>query len=57
MLLAMVEGMVEAMAGAGKPLRLELPWWEPWSLTRALAERLGRDGLVLLEGDGSALGG
>jgi para-aminobenzoate synthetase component 1 len=52
-----VEGMVEAMAGAGKPLRLELPWWEPWSLTRALAERLGRDGLVLLEGDGSALGG
>ncbi|MEB3169160.1 MAG: anthranilate synthase component I family protein [Synechococcaceae cyanobacterium] len=40
-----------------KPLRQELPWWEPWALTRALAERLGRDGLVLLEGDGSALGG
>ncbi|MFO0016146.1 MAG: anthranilate synthase component I family protein [Synechococcaceae cyanobacterium] len=57
----MVEGrgaaMGAAMAGAGKPLRLELPWWEPWSLTRALAERLGRDGLVLLEGDGSPLGG
>ncbi|MFN7900712.1 MAG: anthranilate synthase component I family protein, partial [Synechococcaceae cyanobacterium] len=49
--------MVEAMAGPGMPLRQELPWWEPWSLTRALAERLGRDGLVLLEGAGSARGG
>lgn len=38
------------------PLRRELPWHEPWALALALAERLGSDGLVLLEGDGSALG-
>ncbi|MFN9619299.1 MAG: anthranilate synthase component I family protein [Synechococcaceae cyanobacterium] len=33
-----------------------LPWREPWPLCRALAARLGTDGMVLLEGDGSALG-
>jgi para-aminobenzoate synthetase component 1 len=38
------------------PLRRDLPWQEPWPLSIALAERLGRDGLVLLEGDGTALG-
>ncbi|MFM7360647.1 MAG: anthranilate synthase component I family protein [Cyanobium sp.] len=38
------------------PLRRDLPWQEPWPLSLALAERLGRDGLVLLEGDGTALG-
>jgi para-aminobenzoate synthetase component 1 len=41
---------------APEPLRRALPWHEPWSLALALAERLGRDGLVLLEGDGSSLG-
>lgn len=38
------------------PLRRELLWQEPWPLCLALAERLGSDGLVLLEGDGTALG-
>jgi para-aminobenzoate synthetase component 1 len=38
------------------PLRHDLPWQEPWPLSLVLAERLGRDGLVLLEGDGTALG-
>ena len=33
-----------------------LPWWEPWALTLRLAQELGTRGLVLLEGDGSALG-
>ena len=36
--------------------RLDLPWWEPWSLTRALTRHGGREGLVLLEGDGSTFG-
>jgi para-aminobenzoate synthetase component 1 len=38
------------------PLRRQLPWQEPWALALALADRLGREGLVLLEGDGSPLG-
>ena len=38
------------------PLRRDLPWREPWPLCLALAERLGSEGLVLLEGDGTALG-
>ena len=33
-----------------------LPWLEPRSLARVLADRLGLDGLVLLDGDGSPLG-
>ena len=37
-------------------LQLPLPWWDPTALARALAERCGREGLVLLEGDGSPLG-
>jgi para-aminobenzoate synthetase component 1 len=37
-------------------MRLDLTWQEPWSLTLRLAQRLGRDGLVLLEGDGTPLG-
>jgi para-aminobenzoate synthetase component 1 len=36
--------------------RLDLPWWEPWSLTLALGQRGSREGLVLLEGDGSTFG-
>ncbi|MFM7266002.1 MAG: chorismate-binding protein, partial [Cyanobium sp.] len=38
------------------PQRREIPWSEPWLLCRRLAQRLGNDGLVLLEGDGSRLG-
>ena len=38
------------------PLRRQIPWIEPWLLTRRLAGRLGAEGLVLLEGDGSPLG-
>lgn len=37
-------------------MKRPLPWSEPWSLARRLAGLLGTDGLVLLEGDGSALG-
>lgn len=33
-----------------------LPWQEPWALTLQLAEQLGPQGLVLLEGDDSPLG-
>ena len=33
-----------------------LPWREPRALARVLARHCGRDGLVLLDGDGSALG-
>ncbi len=33
-----------------------LPWLEPRALARVLAQRFGRDGLVLLDGDGSPLG-
>ncbi|WP_094585317.1 MULTISPECIES: anthranilate synthase component I family protein [unclassified Synechococcus] len=33
-----------------------LPWLEPRALAVVLAERFGRDGLVLLDGDGSPLG-
>ncbi len=37
-------------------MKRPLPWSEPWTLARLLAGPYGRDGLVLLEGDGSALG-
>ncbi|MEB3200529.1 MAG: anthranilate synthase component I family protein [Synechococcaceae cyanobacterium] len=37
--------------------RRELAWQEPWVVASALADRCGEDGLVLLEGDGSPLGG
>jgi para-aminobenzoate synthetase component 1 len=37
-------------------LKRDLPWREPWALTLGLAQQLGPRGLVLLEGDGSALG-
>ncbi|MDM7936652.1 MAG: anthranilate synthase component I family protein [Cyanobium sp. CZS 48M] len=33
-----------------------LPWREPWPLVNWLAERLGLEGLVWLDGDGTALG-
>ena len=36
--------------------RLDLPWWDPWTLTQALTRQGGSEGLVLLEGDGSAFG-
>lgn len=42
--------------GPSPPLRLELPWRDPWAVARSLAGRLGADGLVLLDGDGSSLG-
>lgn len=38
------------------PHRRELPWWEPSALAEALAGELGSEGLVLLQGDGTALG-
>ena len=38
------------------PLRQSVPWHDPWRLAVALAERLGRPGLVLLDGDGSRFG-
>ena len=37
-------------------MKRPLPWSEPWTLARLLAGPFGREGLVLLEGDGSALG-
>jgi isochorismate synthase EntC len=37
-------------------LRRDLPWQPPSRLARLLADRLGREGLVLLEGDGTPLG-
>ncbi|MFN6340365.1 MAG: anthranilate synthase component I family protein [Cyanobacteriota bacterium] len=36
-------------------MKRSLPWQEPWALTRWLAHHLGSQGLVLLEGDDSAL--
>ena len=46
------------MAGspAGQRLWRELPWWDPWELTRVLARHCGSKGLVLLDGDGSEHG-
>jgi para-aminobenzoate synthetase component 1 len=41
---------------APAPWKRCLPWREPWDLTLQLAEQLGRQGLVLLEGDESKLG-
>ncbi|KEF42064.1 MAG: aminobenzoate synthetase [Cyanobium sp. CACIAM 14] len=40
----------------GELRRVQLEWLEPLALTRVLADRFGRDGLVLLDGDGSPLG-
>ncbi|MFZ9753769.1 MAG: hypothetical protein ACO3B3_09470, partial [Cyanobium sp.] len=37
-------------------LHRSLPWREPWAVARALAADGAREGLVLLEGDGSPLG-
>ncbi len=36
--------------------RRDLPWREPWLLAHALAHRLGEEGLVWLDGDGSTHG-
>ena len=36
--------------------RQPLPWREPWTVAWTLARRLGRDGLVFLDGDGSRFG-
>ena len=41
---------------APAPCKRTLPWREPWALTLQLAEQLGTQGLVLLEGDESPLG-
>lgn len=38
------------------PKRLELPWQEPQAMARILRARHGEQGLVWLDGDGSALG-
>jgi para-aminobenzoate synthetase component I len=38
------------------PLHRPLPWWDPWAAAQALARHAGRQGMVLLEGDGSPLG-
>ena len=38
------------------PQRLELPWRDPAPLAAALAERWGPEGLIWLDGDGTALG-
>ena len=38
------------------PQRLERPWRPPAELARALAERWGPEGLIWLDGDGTALG-
>ena len=38
------------------PSRRDLPWREPSALARQLAARFGRQGLVLLEGDGGPQG-
>jgi para-aminobenzoate synthetase component 1 len=38
------------------PQRLERPWRRPADLARALAERWGPEGLIWLDGDGTALG-
>jgi para-aminobenzoate synthetase component 1 len=43
-------------ATARPRLHHQLAWRDPWNLALALAERCGRDGLVLLEGDDSPLG-
>ena len=45
-----------AMSPAGQRLRRELPWRDPWELTRTLARHCGREGLVFLDGDGSERG-
>ncbi len=41
---------------AERPLTMALPWRDPWFLVERLVERLGRDGLAWLDGDGTALG-
>ena len=41
---------------APAPCKRTLPWREPWALSLQLAEQLGTQGLVLLEGDESPLG-
>ena len=41
---------------APAPCKRTLPWREPWALTLQLAEQLGTQGLVLLDGDESPLG-
>jgi para-aminobenzoate synthetase component 1 len=51
-----MSSMPTASVAPVPPLRLDLPWREPWAVARALAHRQGAGGLVLLDGDGSALG-
>ncbi len=49
--------MTAVPAPAGAPqARLPLPWLEPRALAKVLADRFGRNGLVLLDGDGSRHG-
>ena len=46
-----------AAGGSGRALRRQaLPWREPAAVAAALARTYGREGLIWLDGDGSALG-
>ena len=48
---------MEAPGGSGRALRRQaLPWREPAAVAAALARAYGREGLIWLDGDGSALG-
>ncbi len=50
-------GLGAPAAGGGRaPRRQALPWREPAAVAAALARTYGRQGLVWLDGDGSALG-
>ncbi|MFO7628137.1 MAG: anthranilate synthase component I family protein [Prochlorococcaceae cyanobacterium] len=44
------------MNAAAGLLRQRLPWGDPWRLAQALAASFGAEGLVWLDGDGSAQG-
>ena len=47
---------MQSGANVTQPQRLALPWREPLSVARQLAERDGEAGLIWLDGDGSDLG-
>ena len=47
---------MQSGANVSQPQRMELPWREPLSVARRLAERDGEAGLIWLDGDGSDLG-
>ena len=47
---------MQSGANVTQPQRMELPWREPLSVARRLAQRDGEAGLIWLDGDGSDLG-